>query len=162
MPRGFPWFGGTSWRELLSGPIDLEVTDGAESPRGLPDLFRTISLYVVSDRLRALLESFDAEIEFWPTSVAYRGRSDATTYFVANPLIQVPALDLTRSVVELNSVGIAVSGKHFVLDETKLAGARWAKVRELQQVAVDEQLQSALRKSGLTGFQMVDPATHQI
>jgi hypothetical protein len=145
---------GTSWQGLLSGSIAIEVTDGNESPSVLPDFFRTISLHVVSGRLRALLECFGAEIEFWPTSFAYRGQSDATTYFVANPLIQLPALDMARSAVELDDVGIAVSAKHVVLDESKLAGARWTKVRGLQQVAIDEQLQSALRNSG---FKIVDP-----
>ncbi len=161
MPRGFPWYGGTSWQGLLSGPIAIEVADGDESPSGLPDFFRTISLYVVSERLRALLESLGAEIEFWPTSVVYRGQSEATTYFVANPLIQASALDMERSVVKLNSVGIAVSAKHVVLDETKFAGARWTKVRELQEVAIDEQLQTALRDSGFTGFMIVDPLAHR-
>ncbi len=156
MPRGFPWGGGRSWKDLLDVPVTVEASDGNEVPPGLPDFFHTISLHFVSTRLRLLLENAGAEIEFWPASVHYAGQVDANSYFVANPLIQLPALDIERSAVELDDMGLALSAEHVVLDEAKLANTNWAKVRELQQVVVSSVVQNALRESGFSGFQLVE------
>jgi hypothetical protein len=158
MPRGFPWGGGCSWRGLLHEAILIEADNSDECPSGLPDFFQGVGVHVVSARLGGLLQTLGAEVELWPASLAYAGKVRGD-FFVANSLNQMPAVDLARSHVELDEVGIALNASDVTLDEGRLGNAQWVKVRELQQVAVTGALQERLKDSGFTGFRFVDPST---
>lgn len=156
-PRGFPWSGGRSWRELLDEPIAIEAKDGAGCPRGLPDFFQASGMQVVSGRFASVLEALRDEVALWPASLKYAG-AIRDGYFVANALNLQPSLDMARSTVRLDGVGLALTANGVALDEQRLGDAQWVKVWELQQVAVGASLQSRLLDAGLTGFSFVDPA----
>lgn len=162
MPRGFPWGGGRSWLGLLHEPISVEADDGDECPGGLPDFFQTIGLHIVSVRLARLLEALGAEVELWPASVTHQGKLNTEGFLVANPLNQLSALDIEQSDVKLDEAGLALSAGRVVLDEEKFADSHWVKVHELQQVAVSPAFQAALRNSGFTGIQFVDPLAFRL
>jgi hypothetical protein len=113
---------------------------------------------VVSARLGDLLHALGVEVELWLASLAYAGKI-YYEFLVANSLSQMPAVDLARSQMEFDEVGIALNASHVTLDEGRLGNAQWVKVRELQQIAVTGALQERVKDSGFTGFRFVDPST---
>jgi hypothetical protein len=127
----------------------------------LPDFFQAIGLNLVSSRFARVLETIRHEVELWPVSLTYQG-DIGEECFVANPLKLQPSLDLARSTVLLDELGLALNANGVALDEGRLGDAQWVKVHELQQVAVSQALQARLLDSDLTGFRFVDPSAMRL
>lgn len=156
--HGLPTIGGTS----LAGrfpDISLTLTDGYESPPGLVDYFQVGLLHIASSKLKDLLQSMNAEVEFFPVSVSYRNER-LDHYFVANPLKRFNAVDLSASEIEIDDeLGDALSVRHLALDESKFVGTRLAVISEIQRIGVSNEVSTAVEEAGCTGCRFVEPAT---
>lgn len=165
VPTGLPprvwWWGGRPLREQLTLPLTIEVEDAprTEAPPGLTDFFRTTNVRLASARMRRVLESVGAEVEFWPARILYSGSEVAGEFFAVTALHARHAIDFRLSDIEMEAeTGMALTAKKVVLDESALAGVHWAVVKEVNRIAVSEALGSALMDAALQGIRLVDPA----
>jgi hypothetical protein len=156
--RGLETIGGSCLVGMFP-EISLILTDGHESPPGLVDYFKVGLLNIVSSKLKDVLQSINAEVEYFPVMVFYY-HEQLSHYFVANPLKRFDAVDLNASDVEIDEeLGDALSVLHLVLDESKFFGTRLAVVSEIQQIAVSDDVCEAVVAAGCIGCAFVDPAT---
>ena len=155
--RGLKAIGGTS----LAGKfpdLTLLAKDGHEAPLGMVDYFKVGLLHVVSERLKSVLESQGAEMEYFPVSVVYAGDPTEEAYFVANPLKRVKALDLAKSDVKLDEeLGDAIWVKKLVIDESSFSGIKVAVIDEIQRIGLRQEIAQAVELAGCTGCSFVDP-----
>lgn len=161
LPAKFWWWGGVSWCGKLEGPLTVEVEDAppAEAPGGLTDFFRTTNVRLVSAQMRALLESYESELEFWPVRLTYQGTQQSVEYYAVNALRRVKALDLERSIVELDTeTGTAITADRVAIAEDALGKGHWTVVQEINRVAVSDRLREALLQSSFRGFRFVPPS----
>ena len=152
-------WGGVSLAGKLVNPlINVEDSHPEEAPPGLTDFFRSLNLTVVSARLRNALTPFHSEMEYLPAVVSYRGRLIQSEFFVLNSLLRIKALDMQRSVVEMDEEIGVVGASKVVLDDSKLVGVDWCVVDELNRIVVSRKVQDAVRQSGCIGctFQRID------
>ena len=158
--RGLKTMGGTS----LAGKfpeILLILKDGYESPPGLVDYFRVGLLNVVSSKLKDVLQTVNAEVEYFPVTVIYRNEP-LSHYFVAHPLKRFNAVDLTTSDIELDDElpsGPALSVRHLVLDESTFLETHLAVISEVQLIGVSDEVCKAIVAAGCIGCTFVDPST---
>ena len=158
--RGLKTIGGSSLAGLFPD-ISLMLTDGYESPPGLVDYFKVGLLNIVSSKLKDVLQSVNAEVEYFPVTVFYR-HERLSHYFVANPLKRFDAVDLNASDVDIDEeLGDALSVRHLVLDKSKFLGTRLAVVSEVQLIAVSDEVSAAVVAAGCTGCTFVEPATER-
>jgi hypothetical protein len=157
--RGLKTGGGTS----LAGKfpdLTLILIDGYETPPGLVDYFTVGLLNVVSSKLKLVLESVAAELEYFPVTVLYHDEPTSVRYFVANPLKRIRAVDMDNSEVELDEeLGYAFSVQKLILDESKFDNIKLAVVDEIQRIGVQLDVVAAVELSGCTGCSFVDPIT---
>jgi hypothetical protein len=140
--------------------ITIALRDGADVPKGLVDYFSVGLLHIVSSKLKTTLESVTTAIEYFPVSVLYQNKIIREQYYVANLLIRVHGIDLTKSDVDLDDeIGDALSVRKLILDEEKLANIEIAMIDEIQRIAVHPIVVEAILKSGCTGCMFVDPVT---
>lgn len=156
--RGLKTMGGIS----LAGKfpeLTLVVQDGYEAPPGLVDYFKVGLLHVVSERLKAVFSSHNAELEYFPAIVMYNGSATDGKYFVANPLKRIKAIDLENSDVELDDeLGDALWVEELVLDESCFSGIKLAVIDEIQRVGLQPEIALAVESAGCTGCSFVSPA----
>ena len=149
--RGLKTMGGVS----LAGEfpeLTLAVQDGYDAPPGLVDYFKVGLLHVVSERLKAVLSSHNAELEYFPAVVMYNGSATEVKYFVANPLKRIKAIDLGKSDIELD-------GEKLVLNESCFSGIKLAVIDEVQRIGLQQEIALAVESAGCTGCSFVSPAT---
>lgn len=140
--------------------LTLIATDGYESPAGVPDYFTVGDLDVVSAKLKAVLETGGAEVEYFPVTLLYRDVPTEISYFVAHPLHLVQAVDLAKSDVEVDEeFGDCVSVEKLVIDESKFGGLNLAIIDEITMIGVQEALALQIESSGCIGCVLVDPLT---
>ncbi|KMW47103.1 hypothetical protein PQH03_15245 [Ralstonia insidiosa] len=157
--RGLKTMGGVS----LAGEfpeLTLAVQDGYDAPPGLVDYFKVGLLHVVSERLKAVLSSHNAELEYFPAVVMYNGSATEVKYFVANPLKRIKAIDLGKSDIELDGeLGDALWVKKLVLNESCFSGIKLAVIDEVQRIGLQQEIALAVESAGCTGCSFVSPAT---
>ena len=155
-PRGLVVFGGPP----LSGRIPrLTVTarDGYGSAAGIPDFMRSVGFCFVSARLRCVFESSAAEIEYLPINLVYGSSCNANDYFLANPLRNVRGVDLTRSDIELDEAGIALSCRSLAINESLFDHLPVSVLHETLHLVVQSHVEAAIRQAGLTGCSFKGP-----
>lgn len=154
--RGVKTIGGSS----LAGKfpeISLVLNDGDEVPPGLVDYFRVGLLHVVSAKLKAVLASVQAELEYFPVNVFYH-KDQVGPYFVAHPLKRFKAIDYEKSDVVFNEeLGIATTVRKLVIDESKFIGVNLAVVAEIQRIGVSSIAVAAINASGCIGCTLLEP-----
>ncbi len=153
--------GGPPMSKRLPHNLFFEVSDGFESPSGLPDFISGIGFMLVSHRLKRVLESFKVEVEFVAAQIQYESARRAG-YFLANPLRVVRGVDLQASSIELDEVGIALSVTKLVLNDLCFDGIPIAFVHEIVMVAVQTEVADAISKAGCTGCRFTDPSTYRL
>ena len=141
--------------------LTFNAIDGAECSSGIPDFTRTVGYCIISTRMRRVLEENLAEVEYLPCDIVYRGRCISNQYYVANPLRKIRGVDLERSSIELDEVGIALGVERLVLNESLFAGTPLALLHETVSLVVQPGLMSAINDGDLVGCSFVDPCTVQ-
>lgn len=140
--------------------LTLVAQDGHEAPPGLVDYFKVGLLHVVSERLKAVFSSHNAELEYFPAVVIYDGSTTEARYFIANPLKRIKAVDLGKSDIELDGeLGDALWVKRLVLDESCFSGVGLAVIDEVQRIGVQPEIALAVELAGCRGCTFVSPAT---
>lgn len=157
--KGLKTGGGVSLQGRFPDLV-LTLKDDAEAPSGLVDFFTVGLLRVVSAKLRDVFNSVDGEFEYFPVTVLYEGVSTKEKYYIANPLVRIDAVDVSRSDVEIDpEIGDVLTVKKLVLDESRFIGHRIALIREIGRLGVIPHVAEAVSSSGCIGITFVDPAT---
>lgn len=132
----------------------------SERPYGLVDYFEVGMLTVVSEKLKLVLESAQAEVEYFPVTVWYRRKPATVQYFAINPLVLLKAVDLARSKLEIDErLGLCESIEELVLDESKFAGLKLAMIDEIGRIGVQQELAEKIVAAGCIGCAFVEPIT---
>lgn len=118
--------------------------------------------FVVSPKLKALLEQLHTEIQFLPIEVVEQSGRGTYQYFVANVLKLVDALCLERSeyfTLELPEEGPVYSVIKYAIYQDKTDGADVFKLANRQEIPlfVSERFKQAIEEQGITGI-----ALHEI
>lgn len=141
--------------------ITLILNDGPEAPTGLVDYFQSGLLNVVSNKLKKVFESVNAELEYFPVHVIYKDTQSTIDYFVANPLVRLNAIDKEKSDIDFNEdVLVATDVRHLVLNETLLIGKKLAVIGEIQMIAVQNVVAELVEQSGCIGCKFIDPSKY--
>jgi hypothetical protein len=141
--------------------LTARFVDGHGSAPGLADFMMSVRYCFVSARLRAVFEHSGAEIEYLPISALYGEKPVPDAYFLANPLRRIRGVDLEKSKIELDEVGIALSVQSLVLDESQFEGVPVSVLHETRHLAVHPVVRSAISKAGCTGCTFTSPAEVQ-
>lgn len=140
--------------------LDIYVEDFDDGPNGLVDFFRTISLTIVSRKLKTTFESVGAELEYFPVDLIYHDVRISNEYFVANPLLRINAVDLVKSDVEIDDeIGDALAVSKLILDESKFENINLAVIHEINRIGVQPHVVKAVMDNGCTGCVFVEPDT---
>jgi hypothetical protein len=159
-PRGLVVVGGPPIAGRLPKNLTFYVHDGEASAPGLTDFMRGVGFILISKKLREVLESVKADVEYVPVMVRYMDHNEEG-YFVANPLRRIHGVDLTASVLELDEAGIALTVDKLVIDEARFTDVPIAVVHETLHIAVQDDVAAAIRAAGCTGCSFISPASVQ-
>ncbi len=142
--------------------LTYSLSDGDGVPPGLVDYFSDGIVHVVSANLRSVLESAEADFEYFPVTVLYENMRTPIAYFAANPLKLIAGIDLQNSKVEFNPIlGDCMSVEKFAVDESKFDGVMAAALMEIPYIAVQKELARKIELSGALGIDFIDPASVQ-
>jgi hypothetical protein len=123
------------------------------------DYFHAGPIFIVSERMRVLLESKQANIEFHSITLLRAGQEiNAGRYFFANLLEKVDCIDRDKSEYKLDADFIDKIEK-LVIDDTKANSKpliRLAKTYDVITLASQE-LADAVVASGMTGIKFISP-----
>ena len=112
---------------------------------------RTIGFCFVSAKLRSVLESVSAEIEYLPVDFFYHSKGTDGEYFLANPLRRIKGVDLQNSKVQLDEAGLALEVELLVLSESHFTGIAVAVLHETLHLVVQPGVAAAIRNANCTG-----------
>lgn len=140
------------------GDVCIQVKDDRERPRGLTDFFETVPFRIVSKSFVELLDRFGGSCEFLPLRVQYNRRWLLGEYFAINVLSVVDdAVDRQRSKFATYDEGPLQEVEHLELKEDVLAGSPIAMLREINRLAISEELATAISTTGLRGIATSQP-----
>lgn len=150
--------------ERWPGPFP-ECTLRIRTPRPPADFFQPGTLLTVSDRLKAVLEEFDARAEFFRVGVRYRGRKyTARTFYYCHILDYVDCFDHDRGeYTYFDKTGFTDrvdSIRRLAIDEGEASGHdlfRIAKGGEYI-VCVSDRVAERIAAEKLTGVRLIEPA----
>jgi Immunity protein family (Imm11) len=175
----------TNYLELCD--LGLELFRCAPFPQGLPDakvevvtpgepadFFVAGPAWVVSDRMRELLESFRVAAEFIPVRLTWKGRAyQERRFYLVNLLDVVECFDYRRSRYKRTPRGVHEI-EELVLDDAKAAGRHLftvgplpspepnpAAVRGVIRCA-SEELATAVLRAGMSGAEFTLPKDRQV
>ena len=140
--------------------LTLKIT----SARLPADFFEPGTMFVVSGRLKSVLEEFNVHAEFFPLRIIYRGREyTERTFYFCNILDCVECLDLARGKYTFwkkpGFTDRVDKIRKLVIDEKKAAGHdlfRIAKGGEYI-VCVSDRVASRIAEQQLTGVRLIEP-----
>lgn len=138
--------------------LTLLLEEGYEAP-GMSDYFNAGSLTVVSEKLRTAFERAQAEFEYFPVVVFYEDDLTEISYFVANPVKRIHAVDHLNSIGKFDQYGFCSSLRKLVLDESTFEGTNLAVVHGISRIGVQEEVARIVEAAGCTGLVFVDSDT---
>lgn len=154
------------WCRCSPGPLPLPACNVIVclKPRTLPDYFSAGGAFVISEKLRRILESFDVPAEYIHVEVIPHGRKGSNkTYYLLNPLEAIDCFDYEKSEYESQPAGVTHVSKFFI-DDAKTVGRHLFRVGPIgwedspnpkavvdSFVCVSEELALAARSAGVTG-----------
>lgn len=117
--------------------------------------------FVVSEKLKGLLETMNTEIQFLPVEVFDRESSKRYTYFIANILRLVDALCLEKSdyfETEIPSIGMIYTVSKFAIFEDKIQKSDIFKLSNRQEVPVfvSENFKNIIEENKITGIALTE------
>lgn len=124
------------------------------------DYFTAGTLFIVSSRLKAILEGFSVRVEPYPVDVTYHGvLYKEAQYFFLNILDEADCLDRTAARYAEKSGYVGDISK-LVIDESKVTDKHLFRLAKAYQfvVLVSASLAGAVEGAGITGVRFVEPS----
>lgn len=117
--------------------------------------------FVVSEKLKELLEIMNTEIQFLPVEIIERGSSEKHTYFIANILRLVDALCLENSEyfeTEIPSLGTIYTVSKFAIFENRTQNSDIFKLTNRQEVPifVSKDFENVIVNNNITGISLTE------
>jgi len=124
------------------------------------DYFQAGPLFMVSEKLKSVLQEFSLRVELHPVDVDFRGAAPVDPrYYFLNILDEAACLDRTASKYS-EMKGYVGDIKKLVIDETKTVGMNLFRLAKAYQfiVLVGEPLAHAIQSSGVRGVRLIEPS----
>lgn len=139
--------------------FDINPEFGIELADSVPN---SSSIYVISDRLRALIASTDSDMEIFPARIRNaRGRIEDAPYFILNVLTRHRCVDMERSEFIPNMIRKGQISKllRAVIDTTRIGTpSQIFRIGETDtDMLVREDLAQKIEAAGMTGLALVPP-----
>lgn len=120
--------------------------------------------FVVSDKLKWLMESLNTEIQYLPVEVWERNGRRSYQYYIANILKMVDALCLEKSdyfTTNTKKLGPIHTVSKFAVYEDKVGGADVFKLVNRQEIPifVSERFKERIEEEGITGIELMQIRT---
>ena len=135
--------------------FSFDIEEGEDASDYLPN---DNGWFVVSKKLKELIENMNTEIQFLPVLITEKQkRKEIGEYFVANVLMLVDALCLEKSdyfETEIDQIGTIYTVSKFAIFEEKTNGADIFKLANRQEIPLfsSERFKQAVEKNNITGF----------
>lgn len=115
--------------------------------------------FVVSEKLRQILEKLKTNIQFLPVEIIERGNKEKHEYYIANVLGLVDALCLEKSEyfkTEIPELGTIYTVSKFAIYENKVQNADVFKLANRQEIPifVSETFKEVIEKYEITGIEL--------
>ncbi len=153
--RGLKFFRGASLKEHFPNNATVEI----RTKRSPTDSFRAGSFWIVSTKLRKILETHEVDAEYFPLQVVdKKGNKLEGTWWCFNPKLVVDWFDWSRSKY-LFEQGFATEITAVHVNEEVLSGVPLAVAARTIPVlvAVSDGLAAAVVENGCTGIVFCEP-----
>jgi hypothetical protein len=114
------------------------------------DFMEVGSFLFVSDKVKAILEGHNATVEFFPVTLAYKGK-DLCSWFYLHLLKEVDCLDPEKTIFAGREPPLPEMVKHMVLRESACEGIPISRIGDTPDIGVSDELARAIRSAKCTG-----------
>lgn len=150
-----PYMNGVPLTGIFPSPVTIKI-----KTRQLPNDYFFVGLFVVSERIKRLLEEFNVIAEYFPLQIEYRGAPyTEREFYFANIIDHVDCFDFSNSVYTLherdsNSVSRIET---LAIDESKTAGHHLFQVARVSDLIIcaSESLAKRIEAADVTGVVFV-------
>ncbi len=153
-----PWASGVP----LTGRFPLSATIEIDTDHEPDDFFRA-PLFVISERIKRILEEFNVFAEYFPLNIVYQGAPyTKREFYFANIIDHVDCFDFAKSVFTYHKKdsSIATGIESLVIDEAKTAGHHLFRIAKVSGVivCVSDELAASIEAAHVTGVKFLPPA----
>ena len=123
------------------------------------DYFTAGTLFIVSERLKAVLEDCGARVELFPVEVTFQDAPTDSRYYFVNILDEADCLDRAASKYS-EQAGYVGDIKKLVLNESQTGNKPLFRLAQAYQfvVLVSEPLAAAIEAAHVTGVRLIEPS----